>query len=390
MVLHFEGIEGIVWGMKTRGSGKTLDDWCVLRQFLPRGWKVQARRLGALRRTRQIRGPTLLLRALLIHLAGGCSLVETAVRLREAGWCRISSVSLFHRLQAAEQWLRWLAQQLWAAPPVLGAQTRRVRAVDGTLVREAGRTGSTWRVHFSLNLTNLQCDYFELTDQRGGETFRRLPVQTGDLVLGDRVYGTPPGVRHVVGQGGDVLVRINLQRLPLYSPRGRRISILNRLRQVRRGQPREWAANVHGAEGVIAGRLVAIRRGREASARAQRKLRRKAKKQQQTLSPQALESARYVFVWTTLSAADYGTAAVLELYRARWLIEIAIKRMKSLFGLGQLPKRGDVSARAWLHGKLFVALLVERLVAAAESFSPWGYGLPAASQPLAGESLHAP
>jgi len=37
----------------------------------------------------------MLLRALLVHLAGGGSLAETAVRLRQAGWCRISSVSLF-------------------------------------------------------------------------------------------------------------------------------------------------------------------------------------------------------------------------------------------------------------------------------------------------------
>ena len=81
--------------------------------------------------------------------------------------------------------------------------------------------------------------------------------------------------------------------------------------------------------------------------------------------------------------AAYAAAAVLELYRARWLIEMAIKRMKSLFGLGQLPKRADASARAWLHGKLFVALLVERLRAAGETLSPWGYPLACAAQPLA-------
>lgn len=369
--------------MAANRSGKIVDDWKVLRRFLPAGWKGQARRLGALRRARQIRGPTMLLRALLVHLAGGGSLVETAVRLRQAGCCRISSVSLFQRLQAAEGWLRWLAQQLWTGPAVLTAGRRRVRAVDGTLVREAGRTGSVWRVHFSLDLTTFQCDYFELTDERGGETFRRYPVQAGDLVLGDRVYGTPPGVGHVIAQGGQVLVRINLQRLPLYSPTGRRLSILAKLRRVRRGAAREWPAHVQGAGGSIAGRLVAIRRSRQATRRAQRRLRRKAKKQQDTLSPAALEAARYVFVWTSLASAEYGTEAVLELYRARWLIETAFKRMKSLFGLGQLPKRVDGSARAWIHGKLFVALLVERLIRAAKTVSPWGYPLNGASQPLA-------
>jgi len=369
--------------MNPRRLRKVFEDWRIVQDFLPAGWKRQARALGALRRARQIRGPTLLLRALLVHLACGCSLVETATRLRQAGWCTISSVSLFHRLRRAEQWLRWMAQQLWACPPSVTAARRRIRAVDGTLVDEPGPTGSRWRVHFSLNLVDLQCDYFELTDQHGGETLRRLPVAPGDLVLGDRAYGTPPGVAHVVSGGGDILVRINLQRLPLYTPHGRRLSVLARLRQLRRGIPQAWPALVRGPQGVIPGRLVAIRRGRQAAARAQRKLRRKARKQQHTLSAAAVEATRYVFVWTTLPATAYEAAAVLELYRARWLIEIAIKRMKSLFGLGQLPKRTDASAPAWLHGKLLVALLVERLLAAAETLSPWGYPLASPSQPLA-------
>ncbi len=44
-------------------------------------------------------------------------------------------------------------------------------------------------------------------------------------------------------------------------------------------------------------------------------------------------------------------------------------------GLGHLPKTDPASSRAWLHGKLFVSLLVERLLDAAKTFSPWGYDL---------------
>jgi len=54
--------------------------------------------------------------------------------------------------------------------------------------------------------------------------------------------------------------------------------------------------------------------------------------------------------------------------------------MKSILGLGHLPKKDPASARAWLHGKLFVSLLVERMVDAAQAFSPWGYRLDAATQ----------
>ena len=75
---------------------------------------------------------------------------------------------------------------------------------------------------------------------------------------------------------------------------------------------------------------------------------------------------------------------MLEWYRVRWQIELAFKRMKSILNLGHLPKTDPASARAWLHGKIFVSLLVGRMLEAAESFSPWGYRLPAPQQ-LAGD-----
>jgi hypothetical protein len=41
-----------------------------------------------------------------------------------------------------------------------------------------------------------------------------------------------------------------------------------------------------------------------------------------------------------------------------------------------LPKHDAQSAKAWLYGKLFVALLTDKLIQEARAFSPWGYELP--------------
>jgi hypothetical protein len=49
--------------------------------------------------------------------------------------------------------------------------------------------------------------------------------------------------------------------------------------------------------------------------------------------------------------------------------------MKSILGLGHLPKHDTQSAKAWLEGKLFVGLLIEKMIHAANSISPWGYSL---------------
>ncbi len=76
---------------------------------------------------------------------------------------------------------------------------------------------------------------------------------------------------------------------------------------------------------------------------------------------------------------------MLEAYRLRWQIELIFKRLKSIAQLGHLPKRDDRSSRAWLYGKLFVALLSQRLATVGKAISPWGYLLPQTphSQPLA-------
>lgn len=366
-------LSGIMIGLKgNRFQG--LDDWQIVTQFLPEGWQEAARSHGALKRVRSIRDPTVLLRTLLVHLADGCSLIETSVRVRAAGWCSISSVALFKRLQASEQWLRWLAEQLWRLQSTATIRASfRVRAVDATTVQEPGNTGTDWRVHYVINLANLQCDFFELTDVKGGETFRRIPVQPNDLMLGDRAYGNPPGVRHVVRQGGHVLVRLTVKSLPLFTKLGTRIPLLKRLHTLQVGRIGEWAAWVQSDEGLIAGRLIAVKLGQQAAEKARTRVRRRAQRKQQEVSADSLTAAGYVFVWTTVPKAIANSKQVMEFYRVRWQIELAFKRMKSIMGLGQLPKTSDASSRAWIHGKLFIALLIESLLQEAESFSPWGY-----------------
>lgn len=81
--------------MPTPPAEKPLNEqWLVLRQLLPPGWEEQARRSGALLRARGVRNADDLLRTLLIHLAAGHSLLESAVRARRAGLAQLSSVAL--------------------------------------------------------------------------------------------------------------------------------------------------------------------------------------------------------------------------------------------------------------------------------------------------------
>src|SRR4051794_5391535 len=154
-----------------------LDDWELVCQLLPPGWQEQARLRGALRRARGFPNAGVLLRTLLVHLAGGCSLKETATFARQAGWCTVSSVALFKRLRAAEQWLRWLADQLWQRHPTPSLpHGYRVRAIDATAVGRPGRLGTDWRGPIPLHPGGFSGGFFPRNHPPRGGALPPNPV----------------------------------------------------------------------------------------------------------------------------------------------------------------------------------------------------------------------
>lgn len=356
------------------------EEWSVIAELLPKGWEALAKEKGALVRQRGIKDAETLLRILLLH-ASGPSLRQTATRARQQGLASISDVALYKRLRASGPWLESLTRAMFresrfARRPPKISLGRTVRAIDATTVEEPGSSGTDWRVHYSLRLPDLVCDHFELTDPSGGETYTRFPIETGDIVLADRGYSHRAGVAHVLESGGDVVVRLNTGAFPLQTRSGSKFQLLEHLRRLKGRRARAWTAEfVHGGKRYPV-RICAVRKTAAAVALAKKKLlKERPASKRATIPPATLEFAEYVIVLTTLPATEYGPSQVLELYRARWQVELAFKRLKSLLKLGALPKRTDASSRAWLQAKMLTVLLIERLLEDARSFSPWGFQL---------------
>ena len=375
------------------------EDWQIVLRVLPSGWQDKARELGALRRHREFPDPATLLRVLLIHLAEGCSLRETAVRAAEGQLVTVSDVALLKRLRVSGEWFRWMGEELmrrWMTPrpvrPLLDAGWR-VRIVDGSTVSEPGATGSTWRLHYAVGLPSLACEEVHVTDTTVGESLCRFQVAAGDLLIADRGYATRKGVRHVDRHGGAVIVRLNLTNLPLTNREGQPFALLSQLRTLDTGRVGDWSVAVaEDKKGTqpIAGRVCAIKKSKAAAERARARAERDSGRGGHQVQPETLEAAEYIFVFTTLDEHVPATA-ILEIYRGRWQVELTFKRLKSLLALGHLKKVDPQGARAWLQGKLFVAILIETLIALADRFFPWDYPLApdSSSLPLAGNLAHA-
>ena len=363
------------------------EDWQFLLTFLPPGWQGKARELGAIQRYRRFENPEVLLRTLLIHLAMGCSLRETAARAKQGHITQVSDVALLKRLKAAGDWLRWMAQgvmQTWVTkqPEAIFGEQLRIRIIDGSTIQEPGSTGTTWRLHYSILLPTLQCNEVHVTSPKIGESFQRYLVQPGDLFLGDRGYARREAIFHVLQGGGQVLVRNNLTNLPLVGESSVPFPLLEHLRTLTGTELGDWDVYVPHDSQLIPGRICALKKNKIATEKAIRKAMEGSRKQGYRARPETLEAAAYTMVFTTLKRDEFKPAKILEMYRGRWQVELAFKRLKSLLGLGHLKKTDEEVAKAWLQGKLLVAFLIEALIASAERFFPWGYPLSPETQQM--------
>jgi hypothetical protein len=354
------------------------EDWAILRSWLPEDLHERARADGFFRRMRGLSDAELWLRLILMHVAGGLSLKQTATRARELGLAEVSSVALFKRLRCSQRWLQGLTQYLLAVQQKkLGRfawpYRYRLRIIDASNIQEPGSTGTDWRLHYSIRLPELTCDHFELTDDQGGEKLGRYVFAPDELVLVDRGYSHRAGVAHVIEAGAQVLVRWNPGLFPLQQVDGQPLELLPQLRALAEGQVAERAVQFEWNHKTYRLRLCAVRKSKLAAKQALRRAQRKAQKNGTQAQAQALELTAYVLVLT--SEKTLPLRAVLELYRGRWQVELVFKRLKSLLDAGQLPKYDEASALAWMQAKILTALLVDRILLEGKFFSPWGFTL---------------
>jgi len=305
---------------------------------------------------------------------------ETVVRAKEAKLPFISDVALLKRLRKSSEWFRWMSVELLKRrgvniEPPSWLSGYQVRSIDACVITEPGSTGSNWRLHYSIKLFGLQCDQFLISLPKIGESFLNFRVNDGDLLIGDRAYGRIKGLMHVKDHGGEFLVRFRNKSFTLYSESEEEIKLLDNLRKLSYGEIGDWPLVTKVSDRNnknLPLRICAIKKSEKEAEEAVKKALQEAKKKQRKVNRETLEMHRYVILVTSLFKGIEGHQ-IMELYRNRWQIEIAFKRLKSIMGLGHLPKKDENSASAWLHGKLFVALLVQAIIDEGRFFSPWGY-----------------
>ena len=342
--------------------------------------EATAKASGALVRRREIKSAEDLLRLALAYGPCGMSLRGVAAWASTIGLGELSDVAALKRLRACAGWLQeivgnLLAQRLEGSVAVSGG--RVIRLVDGTTISERGSDRADWRLHYSYDPRAGRTIDCQLTTAREGEHLRRVKVRAGDLWLGDRNFAKGEGLHHVGQAGADFVVRISWNSLSLHTGKGQPFDLAERLKRLGKAERAEWKAIVQaGDDKTVPVRLLVRRKPPEAIEREIKRITEKAARRGRTRrsgkpDPRSLIAAQYTIVATSL---DEPADQIFELYRLRWQIEIAFKRLKSLLHIDRLEAKDPDLVRTWLLAHIIAALLIEDHADEALDSSPSALG----------------
>jgi hypothetical protein len=325
--------------------------------------EASSRATGAIRRRRVIKGAGQLLRLVLAYVLSGLSFRGTTAWAEAGGHASLSDVALLKRMRRCGPWLRHLVSTLatLGCPEASVGDERRIVAVDATMICGPGDKQDYQLLHTVYDVTAQCFRSTELTDRHTAERLDVGEIESGEIRLGDRAYGRWRDLHTVVEAGADYIVRLSATALKLRTPAGEAVKRSVLCKQAETAGIQDVTLAIHASDGKaqMAARLIVLPLPEEKAAAARRLMRKNARKWGYTASQEALATAGCLMLITSLPRAAWSAQRILALYRRRWQVELAFKRLKSLIGLEDLRLHDSDLIGAWIHAILLVALLID-------------------------------
>ena len=314
----------------------------------------------ALLRKRGVRSAADLLHLALLYGPGRMSLRSVAAHATEAGIADLCDVSLLGRLRNAGGFLAHVLDKLLAErrgdQPTDGRL--QLNLVDGSTVSVPASKGSDWRLHARYEPARGCFTDLAVTEAGTAEALCCVAVRPGDVLVQDRGYARTRNFEHARANQADFITRIGWRAVKLFDAARQPFDLIAAL--CKAGPSVTDHAVLIGAGGApVSARLVIARKPADATERQHRALRRKASRKGQKTDPRSLKAAGYLMLLTSLPLDRASAEEIVRLYRLRWQVELAFKRLKRLGGFAHLQASDPSLARSWLLAHLIAAVLIE-------------------------------
>jgi hypothetical protein len=240
-----------------------------------------------------------------------------------------------------------------------------LRVSDGSCVSKPASRGTDWRVHGVYDLGAGGFSHLELTDKHGGEALNRGAGIAGEIRIADRGYSAAKAMCGYMAsvtqeQGADYVVRLRWSSLRLHKPCGEKFDLIAHLQKMPKDQATdEVRVMIEGAGAAMPTRIVIARKPLATAQATRERLKREASKRGKKLDDRSLIAAEFVMLATSLAQDAYPVVEILAMYRLRWQIELAFKRLKSLLRIECLPAKTEKGGRSWLYAHLIVAIATD-------------------------------
>lgn len=334
--------------------------------LMPAGWEDKARELGALTRSRKIQTASDLLKLNLLHLTSGGSFGGTSAMLKISEGLELNKNAVYERICKSGKWLKWLCQNFcrnsgFVVDKPNWLADRRICLVDATEEAKRGSLISDYRLHCMLELFTLDTIELNQTKSSQGETLLNFKnIVKGDIVIGDRAYGNIKAMEYALEKDADFCFRFRANAFNLYNENGEKINLPEQICNLAENTSKIENLYYKCNNKLKPVRVCIYRKKPEDYEKSIRHIKRSNnKKMRGQVSETQAFYGQFIIVATSLNA---DVDKILELYRARWQIELLFKRFKSIFGYDEMPSRKDDSVMAWFYGKLLLAAICEALV----------------------------
>lgn len=288
---------------------------------------------------------------------------------------RLSDDAIKERLCKSINWIKSLLIHMFKITHRQSDDSLRFVIVDSTSIQERGADGATYRLHTAMDLWNLSLLEVVLSTRKVAESLQHHRFEKGDVVIADRGYSRTKTIFPVVDMGVEIVIRYNPNSMLTYEKiikndhiEFKQIDWQEKLNQ-NSNQPQVIEAWMIGGtkteQKYYKVYIHAFPRNEADAEQVRRKIKRQSSKRCAKNPPKAitLYLANWMLIISTLPPTRISAEQIKNIYQARWQIEIAFKRLKSILNIDKLrAKKGSMLAEVYLLGKLLYAVLLEKLI----------------------------
>ena len=344
------------------------EDFKKIMELMPIGWEEKAKELKAIERSRKIATAEELLRMILLYLTSGGSFGKTSAILRLTDENSLNKNAVYERIVKSRDWLKWLCEntsrnvgELVEKPEWL--KDKKVCLIDASDVSKKGSNGSDYKLHYNVELFNLEMREMHITESSVGEKFQNFKkLGTDDIVIADRAYGSLKSIKYLKEKNCGFILRLKAGAFNFYDSEGIKIELSDCFEELKEGESSDKILFYKEKEKLLSIRVCGMRKSKEMEQKGLKQIKHSNTRHMRgKVSKKQAIYNKYILLATSCDR-EIKSEYIVELYRMRWEIELVFKRIKSIFSYGEMPSKLEKTAESWFYGKLLLSYICESLV----------------------------